>query len=55
MLTKYILAALSVVFLALALVRTASGTRSRGQVRTWLIIGILFGVVSAWLFYQESA
>jgi hypothetical protein len=51
--TKYILAALSVVFLALAAIRMTS--RSRGahpQVRTWLLIGVIFGVVSAWLFYQ---
>ena len=35
--------------------RSAHGWRRRGshpQVRTWLLIGVIFGVVSAWLFYQ---
>jgi len=48
---KYILAVLSVVFLALAISRLArGGGASHPQTRTWLIIGIIFGVVSAWLF-----
>jgi len=49
--TKYILAALAVVFLVLALTRRANPT-SRPQTRAWLIIGVVFAVVSAWLFYQ---
>ena len=53
MATKYILAALSAVFLILAVSRMArGGAAAHPQVRTWLIIGIIFGVVSAWLFYQ---
>lgn len=53
MATKYILAALSVVFLILAISRMArSGGAAHPQSRTWLIIGIIFGAVSAWLFYQ---
>jgi hypothetical protein len=51
--TKYILAALSAVFLILAIGRIARGGKAaHPQSRTWLIIGIIFGVVSAWLFYQ---
>ena len=53
MATKYILAALSVLFLALAITRMArGGGAARPQSRTWLLIGIIFGAVSAWLFYQ---
>ena len=53
MAAKYILAVLSAVFIALAIVRTAQ-TRGAAypQIRTWLIIGVIFGGVSAWLFYQ---
>jgi hypothetical protein len=55
MLTKYILGALSIVFLALAFIRMASGgTKAHPQIRTWLIIGIIFGAVSAYLFLQGS-
>lgn len=53
MATKYILAALSVLFLALAITRMArGGGAAHPQSRTWLLIGIIFGAVSAWLFYQ---
>jgi len=50
---KYILAALSIVFFALAIVRTiGTGGAAFPQIRTWVIIGIIFGLVSAWLFSQ---
>lgn len=53
MATKYILAALSIVFLVLAVGRIArSGQAAHPQSRTWLLIGVIFGAVSAWLFYQ---
>lgn len=48
MAAKYILAALSVLFLILTFAR---GTRAP-QARTWLFIAIIFAIVSAWLFYQ---
>jgi hypothetical protein len=51
MVAKYILAALSVLFLALALFGSTRG-RPRPQTRTWLIVGVIFGVVAAWLFAQ---
>ena len=54
MATKYILAALSGVFLALAIMRIArGGGAAHPQTRTWLIIGVIFGAVSAWLFSQS--
>ena len=54
MLTKYILAGLAAVFLVAALVRlTAARGSSHPQVRTWLLLGVIFSVVSAWLFYQQ--
>ena len=46
---KYILTVLAAVFLAMTLLR---GGPSHPQSRTWLIIGVIFGVVSAWLFSQ---
>ena len=54
MAAKYILAALSVLFLVLAFTRMArGGGATHPQSRTWLLIGIIFGLVSAWLFYQR--
>ena len=46
MLAKYILLTLAVIFLLAALTR---GPRTP-QGRTWLLIAVIFGVVSAWLF-----
>ena len=51
MAAKYILAALSLLFLLLALTGRAGG-RPRPQTRTWLIVAVIFGVVAAWLFVQ---
>ena len=50
-----ILAVLSAVFLGLVLVQIANG-RPPGDpaIRTWLIVGIIFGVVSAWLWFRSS-
>ena len=52
MAAKYILAALSVVFLALAIMRLPRGGVVHPQSRTWLLIGVIFAAVSSWLFYQ---
>ena len=53
MAAKYILAVLSVVFLSLGVIRIASvGSKAHPQSRTWLLIGTIFGAVSAYLFYQ---
>ena len=53
MAAKYILAALSILFLTLAILGRASG-RPRPQTRTWLMVGVIFGVVAAWLFVQAT-
>jgi hypothetical protein len=53
MAAKYILAALSALFLALAGWRMVGGAAaSHPQARTWLIIGVIFALVSVWLFYR---
>jgi hypothetical protein len=49
---KYILAGLALAFLVAAAVRLVGGAGSHAQSRTWLLIGAIFGIVSAWLFYQ---
>ena len=54
MAAKYILAGLSVVLLSLAVVRMArGGGKAHPQSRTWFLIGIIFAIVSGWLFYRE--
>jgi hypothetical protein len=51
MAAKYILAVVAVGFLAAALVRMSRGGGiSHPQTRTWLLIGVIFAAVSAWLF-----
>jgi hypothetical protein len=52
MLTKYILGALSAVFLILAVINMAGSGPAHPQVRAWLLIGVIFGIVSAYLFFQ---
>jgi DMSO reductase anchor subunit len=46
MLAKYILATLAIIFLLAAVTR---GPRTP-QGRTWLLIAVIFGIVSSWLF-----
>jgi hypothetical protein len=53
MLAKYIFAGCAAVFLVAALLRLSLGGWSHLQVRTWLLLGAIFTVVSAWLFYQQ--
>jgi hypothetical protein len=53
---RYILAVLSAVFLAFAASRLGRGSAAaRGQARVWLMIGVMFGLVSAWLFYAGAS
>jgi hypothetical protein len=47
---KYILAALSLLFIGLAVMRLPTRGAGHPQVRTWLLLGGIFGAVSAWLF-----
>ena len=52
---KYILAALSLVFLSMAASRrTRDGAGAASQARTWMIVGVTFAVVSAWLFIRST-
>jgi hypothetical protein len=49
---KYILAVLAVAFVAAALMRLSRGGISHPQTKTWLLVGVIFAAVSAWLFSQ---
>jgi hypothetical protein len=49
MLTKYIFGALAAVFLLLAAFSLARG--SAPQIRTWLLIAVIFAVISGYLFF----
>jgi hypothetical protein len=52
---KYILAVLAVAFLAAALMRLSRGGGiSHPQTKTWLLIGVIFATVSAWLFLGRN-
>jgi hypothetical protein len=48
MAAHYILGCLAVVFLVLGASRWAREGKVGPAARTWLLIGILFGIVSAW-------
>jgi hypothetical protein len=51
---KYILAAASCAFLLATVVRLArDGGRPHPQSRTWLMVGVIFAGVSAWLFSRS--
>ena len=53
MAAKYILAGLALAFLLAGAARLVGVSgRPNAQGRTWLLIGIIFGAVSVWLFYQ---
>jgi hypothetical protein len=48
---RYILGTLAVVFLLLGVARMVrDGGRMDGAARTWLLIGVIFGAVSVWLW-----
>jgi bacteriorhodopsin len=49
---QYILAVLACAFLLAGAMGLARSGLSHPQSRTWLLIGIIFGAVSAWLFYR---
>ena len=51
MAAKYILAVVAVGFLAAALFRVLRGEGARAQTKTWLLVGLIFTAVSAWLFW----
>jgi uncharacterized membrane protein HdeD (DUF308 family) len=51
---KYILAVLACAFVIAGCLRLArDGGRQHPQSRTWFMIGAIFAVVSAWLWFQK--
>ncbi len=50
MAARYILGALAVVFLVLGGMRSLRERRIGSAARTWLTIGVIFGLVSVWLW-----
>jgi hypothetical protein len=50
MAAKYILALLSAVFLVAGALRLTRDGQLHPQSRTWLLIGVIFAIVSGWLF-----
>lgn len=53
MIATFLLAALSAAFLIAAVSRMARGGGvAHPQTRTWLLIAVIFGGVSGWLFYR---
>ncbi len=53
MAVRYILGSLAIVFLVLGGVRSLKEGRVGPAARTWLTIGVIFGLVSAWLWYSR--
>ena len=51
MAAQFILAGLALAFLMAGAVRIA-GPATRAQGRIWLLVGVIFGMVSVWLFAQ---
>jgi hypothetical protein len=53
MLAKYILAVLSAIFIVAAAWRLVrEGGRVTPRSKTWFIIGVIFAIVSAWLWLR---
>jgi len=51
---KYILPILAVIFLLAALQRLVrDGFRLAGASRTWLLVALIFGAVSGWLWWLD--
>ena len=50
MAAKYILAVLAVAFLVAAAGKASGQGNRHPQVRTWTLVGVIFGIVSGWLF-----
>lgn len=52
MAAKYVLAVVGAVFLVMGVLRARRLGTFHPQARTWLLIAAIFGIISAWLFYQ---
>lgn len=51
---RYILGGLAVVFLVLGGLRSAEEGKIGPAARTWLMIGVIFGVVSVWIWLSSG-
>jgi DMSO reductase anchor subunit len=51
MIAKYILATLAVLFALLTVIRMIKDRGFGPGSRSWLLIAVIFGIVSAWLFF----
>ena len=51
MAAKYIISALAVIFLASGATMSVRGGGVRSQGRTWLLTGMIFAIVSAYLWF----
>ena len=52
---KYILAVLSLAFFFASIARVMRDRTLTGQSRTWLMIAVIFGAVSTWLFLTQPS
>ena len=54
MLAAYILGGLGLLFLVLGAARLGGGYVRRAQARAWLLVGVIFTVVGAWLLLRTG-
>ena len=50
---KLVFAVLGPLFLLLAILRSAAAGRLAPQARVWLLIGVIFSAVAAWLYWTQ--
>jgi hypothetical protein len=54
MAAKYILGVVAAAFFTAAMLRLARGGGvAHPQTKTWLLIAVIFGAVSTWMFYRS--
>lgn len=54
MAARYVFGCLALLFLASGLARTARDGGVGPAARTWLLIGVIFGLVDAWLWVSKT-
>jgi hypothetical protein len=54
MATRYVFGCLALLFLVSGLARTARDGRVGPAARTWLLIGLIFGLVDTWLWISKN-
>jgi hypothetical protein len=52
MAAKYVLAVVGATFLVIGVLRASRVGASHPQARTWMLVGAIFAIVSAWLFWR---